>query len=658
MSDKKVYVKSCETFECLDLEVSTYHLLRRAGLNTFGDLFKAIKAETIREIRGIGEKRQNEIFEKIRGFQLTDKEIINQRNKQNSEKKFLGDREKYVSRKLSVSEYNSDYIEIISTYQRTIEEIFHIQQESIHRQLRFDLLHPKAKIHENTLISYLNFNPENMIEFSKIFTKIIGDISITYELDVLLHMLDNRDISILIMRYGFAKATYQEIGEKHNVTRERVRQILERIKRKVCQVVNNILNNDIGSQNTYLIRMQSALLYAKDLGEDLSYAGWSNHLLTSGLLGNVKINSVNEIDFIELFLAVCNLFAQQNLALFKLPENLKIGIELNINNKPNVTVKKKLTAKSTPKEVKKQIIRHVYFTSAVNSRWLSHEINCSIEQTCDILTSLGFDQIEGDWFVSKNIKTKNTLSNRDTLDHTLRKMSLFCGPMNIQDLCSGIRHAVSRTCYSVPPPNVMKFILEKSGYVSEEDLWYWPGDVDEELNQGEQVIFECLSEKGAVLHHSELAQAFIDSELSFPSLHATLNRSPLFDRFDYALYKLRGAHVSYEDIERANNEGDRVPVNLEIVPQKTGVIKIVGSLGILAIGTGVFYSDNLPNLSGQWECVVDGKDFNKIRVTTNEIKDLLEPMEFLSCEVGDRISLSFNTWNRTVSIERLVTGEN
>jgi len=182
----------------------------------------------------------------------------------------------------------------------------------------------------------------------------------------------------------------------------------------------------------------------------------------------------------------------------------------------------------------------------------------------------------------------------------------------------------------------MEQILRTHGYSNEGGLYYWDGEVDEELSAGEIVIMNCLEQNGPVVHHAELAQAFIDSELSFPSLHGTLQRSPLFVRIDKGLYKLRGKPVTRQDIGRAKAAGERIPVNPEVEYDKRGSITVSATLSVIAVGTGVIFSDQFPNLNGKWDCLVNGKRLGKLYATVNEFRRLKKPFEFLGCKAGDR----------------------
>lgn len=658
MSEKLTPFSSSEYIESLEFTLATFNCLKRIGICTIGDLFNYCNNNDIHDIRGIGEKRYEEIIDKMNNCKVSDTLSIIGENSITVNK--ISKTENVYGKIDSISNSNEIKEKLKNTYiyERTLRETIHHQREIIRKQIQMRLLHLNVKISGDSLKNHLKSDISERLDCSEMYFKIIKDISITDELIFLLSNISSRNLSILVIRHSFSRVTLQVIAETFNITRERVRQIISKNEATIYNKVSKILSMNTGCPDIPLIRMQTALLYAQELGEDITYEKWSNHLIQSGLLGNSEIKNAERHSPLELFLSICNLLSKKHVCEFNIPENLKFAISLAADNKPKTPAKALMIIMDLSKEVKNQVHRHACFTGSVNLRWLSHEFNYSMNKTKDILNALGYKQINKDWFYYDRLRKRKTLNKRDTLEHTLRKMIQYCGPLDVGNLCSGLRHAVSRTRYPVPPPVVLQIILEKIGYSYEEGLWFWDGEIDEPLNQGEQLIFTCLKEKGSVVHHSELAQAFIESKLSFASLHATLKRTPLIERFDYALYKLRGLKVSPDEIERANNEGEKVPVNLDVVPKKTGIIDIFGSLGILPIGTGVFYSDNLPNLIGEWQCIVGDIKFDNLKVTKNEIKGLLEPFTYLECEVGDRVCISFNTWDRTISIEKIHNNEN
>ncbi len=632
-------ISSLDPIDILDFSIRTYNALRRAMIQTVGDLINAEKKGEIRSIRNIGEKAYNEIIGRINDYQIVDSDINNE-----SAEIIIMDSISDEEDKAAIG------FEKFKIYHDAIIELAEWQKDQIQKQIAVGTLHKSVQFLGEPIADILEKTEVDQIWATKMYSKILDTTCVTEELTYLLNGITARNLNIFLQYYGFTQHTLEEISIPFEITRERVRQILDNVRRNILSRFRQ--KSDVIPYASFT-RIQSALLLADQLGDEITYNQWVSLITQSGLLGSWIINSNLSTDTIELFFAICMVLSDAKFHVCKIPENLKYACELAVSGKPDIPAKTLIIEKTLDKRLKKAILRHSCFSGGINSKWISHEINIPLGETIDILEILGFYNVINDWFIEKEPRKINSLSKNHTFEHTLRKMTQYCGPLKIDSIISGLRHAVSRTEYPVPPPSVIQRILEDKGYTCEEDLWYWDGEIDEQLNEGEKVILKCFEENGSIVHHSELAQAFIDSDLSFAALHATLNRTPIIEKYDYALYKLRGLNVTYEEIQRAKNEGDRIPIDLEIVPDKAGIIKIIGCLGILPIGTGVFFTESLPNLVGEWQCVVRDKQCGNITVVDNEIKGLLDAFESLHCEVGDRVSMSFNTWDRKVSIEKV-----
>lgn len=623
---------STEPIESLNLNRRIYNRLRRSGIDTVNNLLEAEKNEQLELIKGLGEKSIQEIRKIINGIKVVE-----------------FDKGQETSIPDEFFDKDNDDIEFlnkeIAKLNSAIDEIVSWQKQMIQKQIEVGLLHEKLEIANKTIKHWLNINDIDRYFLFDIYAKVLGSICITEEIADITSQISLRDLEILVGRYGLSPKTYEEIGNEIGVTRERIRQILNRIERQVAGKARRILFPSF--------RIQTALIIAEQWGLDISYDDWSNSLKSSGLLGNWQIIKGFTHDPVDLLISVCNLLTHEGVQEFSLPSNLQYSISLAADNLPGVPAKNLQIIKTLPKKVKKDITRQTRFTGGIQARWLSSEINYGLSQTKDILLALGYKNLEGDWFIPKKVERQRELSRFDVLDHSVRKMTQYCGPLSVESICGGVMNSVSRTRYPVPAPSVMKDILISRGYTFEDDFFYWNGPINETLNRGEEIILDCMNTCGSVLHHAEIAQAFIESELSFPSIHKTLRISPIIEKIDKGLYKLRGRPVKLNDIERAKTTGDRIPVDLIVNYDKSGKLKVEASLGILVVGTGVLFSDKLPNLVGEWKCIINGTAFDDIDITENEIRRLLKPLEYLQCNVSDRVCFIFDMWTRAVNIEKV-----
>ena len=119
--------------------------------------------------------------------------------------------------------------------------------------------------------------------------------------------------------------------------------------------------------------------------------------------------------------------------------------------------------------------------------------------------------------------------------------------------------------------------------------------------------------------------------------------------------KLEATKIAYEEKIRAEKVAEYTPVNTEIQYDKSGKIIIYVTLGVMAVATGTIVSQQLPNLTGEWRCLVNGSRQGKLIATETELRQLSEQIKILNCHIGSRLQFIFNTWDRSVNIR--IAGE-
>ena len=470
-----------------------------------------------------------------------------------------------------------------------------------------------------------------------------SSLNICEEIEFLLNQMPGQyHMTILLAMYGFEAKTLAQTGEELGVSRERVRQIRIGLQNKATFISNMKTKPD-------LLRMQSALFIARDLGLDITYKQWAQRIRSSGLVGDWRSKDFVGTDTVEAMVAICNLLVDCKIHWLQIPENLQYAIQLAAEGKPNVPAKIPYKLETLPNEIKRLINGHTKNSGGVHVKWLSQESGVELENIKNILQWQGYKALSEDWFVPN----LSQISYNSVFHRCLRKMCQYCGPLSIDDVCAGLRHVVSERKFPVPPPDVMDEIVRIFDYKCKEGLYYWDGESDEKLNAAETVIMNCLEQIGPVLRYSELMQAFLESELSVLSLPVTLQRTPLFHTIEFGLYKLRGKEVTYQDIERAKAAGEPQSLRPEIEYDTEGNIIVSVTLSAIAVGSGTILCERFPDLSGaDWECYVNGKRMGELSAVENEFRRLKKPFELLNCQPGERLKFTFNTWERTVEIEK------
>ena len=621
IEDEKITCGEDDAIDVLGLSVRVYNALRRSRVHTIGELLEVHNADKLFAIRNMGEKGVAQIEGKLANITL------------------ISSPQRHEKAGFSAA----SNIPIIDLTPRVpIQEVVKWQQALLAKQMRAGLLHPEIAVDGKTLGELAQASIFTADLYDRLLKILASLISVSDELEFLLSLLRPRELDILRRRYGFRKQTLETVGIALSITRERVRQLE---KQGISRFESTIAS-------VPLIRIRSAILFAGDSGMDISFEDWSQRLLRTGLLGDWTNEKFFGFDQIELMVAVCKLTSDSDTAI-EFPKCLDYILRLHGQGKSSTPARVLYLTEKVSSEERKLVRRHLQHSGAVSLEWLVEQEDMRYAQTemQEILEAHDFFEVGNGWYMSYDYMP-DSLGKSHVFHKSLFKMFQYCGPLEIRDVYFGIEHTLVKTEFPVPPPDALKTILKKYGYSSEDDLWYWDGEISEELNTGEAIILETIRKTNGVAHHFELAHAMIDSALSFASLHATLQRSPLFDNFQRSLYKLRGLQPSYDAIERARLAKERTPVNLHEEYDTHGNIIIGANLGILAIGSGTLMSDKLPNLEGEWEYKSDNGKTRKITVTENEIRGLSTAIRYFDCKVGDRIQLIFNAWDRTVAINK------
>jgi len=620
--DEKIVCYSTDHIEVLGLSVRVHNALRRAKYWDVGEVI-VLDDDQLFAVRNLGEKGVAEIKERLGRIQLLDAKPVVHEIDSNDE----------------ISEHPQILLDL-GPPTVTKHEVVEWQQMMVKRQIGARLLHPQIEIDGQKLSELVDSHFRSFGLYEQLVKILTAPITVSQELEELFKSVPPREIEILIRRYGFERQTLEEIGSYVEVTRERVRQLEKQAIGRVKSTASTLM----------LLRLRSAVAFADDPG--LSFDDWSQTLLKTGLTGTWTQEKLAGLDPIEQMIVVCDLLKDTDEAL-DVPESLKHMIMLHDDGMSASPARMLALLGKFTRKMERLVKRHLRYSGAVSLEWLvsqdSIDTNkCELRQ---ILESKSFAGIDENWFWSDEYMP-GSLEKDSVLHRSLLKMFQFCGPLALHDVYFGIERTRSKTDFPIPPMDVLEQILEIYGYSNEDTLWFWPGDTYEDLNSGESAIWETIYNLGGVAHHSELMRSIVGSDLSGASLHGTLRRSPLFESIEKGLYRLRGSQSGSDAIARARSAAEKIPVQLTVNRDTFGNIIVEANLGILVIAYGTLLSDSLPNLSGNWSCSWGDGSLTDVRVTHNEIRGIGKVLKYLECEVGDRIALTFNVFDRTVAIRK------
>lgn len=625
VEQEKQFFSSHDSIAVLGLSTRVYNCLRRNRIHTIDDLLTLQERDeyALYRFRNMGVKSVTEVKSTLQRVEIIGTES--------------------VSTEQDLDEQNVQFIYVIGP--QVNKWLAHL----LERNFRNGTLHREAKCEGQTLAHWHSVSGE--MPPDKVFgvlTAVLGrNLSLCDELEKLMQSLEknrkypDRDLYIVMERFRpVGSQTLQEISEHLNLSRERVRQL----QKQIAQTLASNITNDFDT-----LRIQSALLHAIDFGEQLTWNSWQELISNSGLRGRWQSDYKARPDPIDLMLSFCEALGTQ-LPSLQLPETLRLAFQFRQEGCPETPVHKFTRRNTVPKNTKQIVERHHRFSGGVDVIWLSRELNSGQTEIREMLLSLDFHCIGDNWFTQ--FREELPHNKNQVFHNALNKMLFFCGPLTVEELTSGLRHVVSRTDFPVPPPEVLEVILSSLDFAKEDGLFFRDVIQDSQLSDSETVIFECIRSNGNVVHHSELVKAFLDSELSLPSLHACLTRSPLFERVDKALYHLRGAPFTEEDVTRAREAANKVEIDLKVGYFLDGRLAVQVNLSPISIGSGVIVCTNsrFPNLSGVWTLYVEGVNIGEMAATVSEFRRLVKAFEILKLEGGERVEFLFDTHARKVNL--------
>ena len=618
---EKILCSRDDIIEILGLNVRPRNALRRSGIDTIGALleFASPREEALFAVRNLGEKGVAEIRERLSRVELLDPPPSTQENAPQN-----------------VWTEQPQILIDLGPPSIPRHAVVEWQQMMLARQIEASLLHPQLQIDGYTLVELVDSHRYIAGLYEQLLKILVAPISVSQELEHLVNTVPPREIDILFRRFGFDRQTLETAASDFEITRERVRQIEQQAKRRVHQAASTL----------QLLRTRSAIRFADDVS--LSFEIWSERLLKTGLLGNWSKQRFYEFDQIELMAVICRIL-RDSVSEIRISENFDNMLRLHCQGRSSAPARTLMIEESMSTEELRLVRRHLQHSGAVSLEWLSEHLQYSLAEMQEILEALDYFEVGHRWYIS-NESSAASPGWQHVFHKSLFKMFQYCGPVFVRDVYFGIEHTLVRTEFPVPPHDVLEQALNVYGYSNEDDLWYWEGELAEDLNTGEEIILETIRENSGVANHSELMQAIIESPLASPSLHGTLKRSPLFEKFDRGLYKLRGYTPSYESVKRALESRRRIPVDLEAEYDMNGNIVLAANVGILALANGTIVSENLPNLAGEWALQHHSGESESIRVTENEIRGLRQNLQLMDCEVGDRIRMVFSTDTHEVSV--------
>jgi len=278
----------------------------------------------------------------------------------------------------------------------------------------------------------------------------------------------------------------------------------------------------------------------------------------------------------------------------------------------------------------------------------SEILDVTPQQAADVLRHLGFKEVMLDWFT---IASGDFTTRWPVLKAGLAMMEV-CGHLEFNLFCDGLRRYISRFYEAIAPPKVIKAHLEVLGFELEDDYVYWPETPTGYLADSDMCFIEAVEKYGTIVTFQEILETFQSNGFSIASATSrVLPQSPIVERVEFGLYKLRGQSHNWEDIENARNRQETIDYDPEVVYGIDGIIRYRITIGSWALNGVISISSSqqpLPDLGDGWNIIVDNKSCGTAKGDDYLIWGLGGAFNTLDVQIGDRVELAFDAWEEPV----------
>ena len=651
--------------EQLGLSVLANNSLRRADLVSVYDVCQRIKADTILTIKNVGAKHNTEIIEKTNQFLLsygssplsnnqsspdlrTDPSTFN-----NNEGFNLPDITSIANLQLATLKYRLG-LETVSALESVGVEKIQDFHALVNRYIKFigsgsDLISKTTSelvvlvnnlvkagelsencfVESTTLSELICWQPTDEDESKhklQLLRRVLEEKSLTDEMNRFASALTERQREVFL-DYSLREMTLEAIGAKQGVTRERIRQIVNDAANKLRHALDSSLKAYIST----------SFEIAKEMGSSLSRDSWKGELIQRQILLD-KDRDFASFDFLIALLK--NKITSQSI--FCVPENVQLILKSESSHPVYVI---SALSGDIHKELR-EIERIVKFTGGTSAERAKQILGRESSEIAELLQVVNLYEAVPGWFTSV---TKADLNKNTPLFRAGLMMMQTCGPLPFVSFCEGLRRYVSRRYDEIAPPEVIKIFIENFDFKVKNDIVSYYGNEQTEMPESETLILQLLSERGPVLNFQEIVEFFITNGKSFATATTKIMpRSPIIEKVEHSLYKLRGSKVSPQDIETAKSRQEENTMNPEVIYGSDGIVRYRLTLGSWATG-GVLSIGRtcrpLPDFREGWPVYVEDEAVGTTRRDDYLIWGLTAALNKLGSKLGDRVELAFDIFN-------------
>lgn len=637
------------SIEKLNLSRRTFHALVRSGILTIGDLRQFLKKRY--QIRNIGQKSFDEISKAL--YELPNSPSLLEDVKEEPVQLSFQEvptQNKTIQAPIDVLDLLPSIKGKLKKYGfKTIDDLKRVPDSVL---LNINFIGPKRLMEIKQLID--GFADDTKTVISEKSAEDVKKIDFCWAEIIQSYLEREKDnyIYVLMSRFGFKPKKLEEIATELSVTRERVRQIQDNAAGRFLKYLKNS-HNSYSSSIIFLGKVEEIFHLH---GDNLSLNKFRELLVRNNLLGDFSetflSEKVNKNDLLELLICWLNLLANKRYNLR--PLVFPIDIHDLIDSK-NIAIKDRRALLNAGTKERKKIKRKVLFTGGIAIKEATRILSKDERIAVLLLKSMNLQKIDVEWFTFK-ILTDDQDKGKIPLRIAGLKMLAVNPVMKLDSFHDGLRRYASRFYSGIAPAHVVEHILPLLGFDIKNYEVSTQLSTKGILSKSEQCLISAINKNNGVASFLEIAEEFFLHNLSLPAVSVTLKRSPIAERTNEGFHKLRGTNISWQQIEDVQKRQKRFAQDEEVTHGLDGVVRMKFTVNSYAFLTGVVGAYSVKEMAGSWSLVYKDKSYGEVKIDESYLWSLAKLFKELGVKMGDRMELSFNTWNRNVSIERIENG--
>jgi len=639
--------------EKLNLSIRVSRALRRNGIRTFGHLQTVMRNGNLRDLRFIGIKGSKEINDLVSDILSQSNQHADDTIQSIPDQKDDFSKDDFISQQLENQQadpINDIGIEKIGLSRRVINSLKKWRIQTVG-----DLLHADGRF----LLQIYQIGPKSINEIQESLQKVLSspasyietktveqDSSMTWaELtEPFLRSEKDSRIYTLISRFGLKIKTLEETAAELGVTRERVRQIQEVVARRFTKHTNTRPLSSL-----WVLEKAIEILAKKE--EELSLKLFRSALIKEGVLGEfskpIKSQLYENLNPFEILICWLDILRDERFTQF--PENFPIEID-DLRKAKTISIKDHRILQNIPRQKIRSLLRKVAFTGGINLREAMKILSVPEGITILELKILNLEEIRDHWYCFKALDKYN-----NKLPIRLAGLKIFAtiDEVNFEEFYDGLRRHAARFYESIAPPDIIRHAIQLFGFkVRDQKVSVALSKVDV-LSKSEKCFIDAVKSYDNVASFLEIAEEFFSQKLSLPAVSVVLKRSPVVEKIDVGLYKVRGTEVSWLDIEKAKNRQKKLSHDAEIAYGLDGIIRYQITINSWAYLSGVISTYQLKDLAGEWSLIQNNGQHETVNMDELFLQGLGKTLKELEIKMGDRAEISFNTWNRTIALRKV-----